>query len=289
MSKISEWLWINAYYLRENYYELKYSQKGNVNWAEDYEQFFQEYSPAFVLSSGRCGTQLLTKLLTLEKNSNVYHSHYIVPSPLFKLFQSKAYRIKDIDRLTDIFEAARSETIYRSYRTGRQYVETNDRITFFAFAIKNLFPKAKFIHLVRNPIKVVISYLRRKNYQNFDSIDIGLPRLNTPQWEQMGIIEKNAWRWNETQMFIERVKLKYPASCITIKAEDLFKNISTTKKIFSFLGFDCPHDKKITKIIAKPMNKQILGEYKKYSYWSASEKEQIRQAATLSEKYGYKL
>lgn len=287
INKISEFFQTNAYYLKENYHEWKNYPQGPCDWLQNYETFKKEYSPCFVLSTGRCGTKLLTRILSMDKNTCLYHSGFLVPNPLLKLYQNKAYHTPDEEKLADIFEAARGELIYRSYRTKRHYIETNPRITFFAHGLKRLFPNAKFINLVRNPAKLTISFMRRQAYQGRDLEDIGRIKSHTEDWSELKPFEKIGWFWNETQKFSEEFKQKYPASIITIKSEDLFQTIATTRTIFDFLALKWPGDNRIKKLIAKPINKQISGHYPQYQDWPEEDQNSFKKVVPLSEKYNY--
>jgi len=279
---------MNKYYIRENLLEMNsYNNVDNINWEKDYEKFFQEYAPCFVLSTGRCGTALLTKILKLHKKISVYHSDYLIPNPLLKFYQNKAYKEEDQGILSNILEASRAELIYRSYRTGQNYIETNPRITFFAHAAIELFPNAKFIHLVRDPKSFVISGLRRGWYLKNNMETIGLIKGKERDWDDKNSIEKIGWLWNETQKYIEEFKTKYPSNTLTVKSEDLFERIEESKKIFEFINLTSPKNRKLQKITSKPVNKQLTGSYIKYEDWSESERESLRKEASLYLKYNY--
>ncbi|MCK5081723.1 MAG: sulfotransferase [Candidatus Omnitrophica bacterium] len=286
--KFREWLYINKYYLKENFYEWKHSKK-EVDFVEDYQRFLQEYDPCFVLSTGRCGTRLLTKILSINKKNSVYHSDYLVPNPLLKIYQNKAHALKNQRSLIDVLEAARGELIYRTYRTQRSYIETNSRFTFFAYAAKELFPKSKFIHLVRNPADFVISGLRRQWYQNKDPGDIGRLKINSDVWDKMEIIEKVSWLWNETNTFIEEFKTGHPKDILTVRSEDLFQSIGESKKIFDFLGSEMPGDHTLKKMISKSVNKQLSGTFRSFDEWTEREKSLFIKNVDMHSKYDYVL
>ena len=67
--------------------------------------------------------------------------------------------------------------------------------------------------------------------------------------------------WNETNIFIEKFKLSYPNDVLTIKSENLFKDIYESKKVFKHFNLDIPSDKKIKRAIKKPINKQVTGDF----------------------------
>ena len=110
----------------------------------------QNAQPIFVLSTGRCGTKLITKILSANPNFEVYHA----PFPELTPFSHTAYHKKDHESASLAFEASRYEYIRNDFLTGQRYVETNNRITFFCYAIAKLYPEAQFIHLYRNIYKI---------------------------------------------------------------------------------------------------------------------------------------
>ena len=287
--KLSEWFYINRYYLTENYYEWKFS-KESIDWIEDYDRCLKEYSPCFVLSTGRCGTQLLTALFHLDKTTAVYHSDYLVPNPLLKIYQNRSLHLEDQNALKEVLEASRGELIHRTYRTRRHYVETNSRITFFAHAAKALFPNARFVHLVRNPAQFVISGIRREWYQSKLVEEIGRPRMPDEQmWNQRSLIEKIGWLWNETQRFVEGFKEQHPDDVLTVKSEDLFKSAETAEGVFDFFRIQAPTHRRIRRMIARPVGQQKVGAFTKYEDWPDEDKELLRRGASLFSRYGYTL
>ena len=104
LDKYKELIKINSYYLRVNYSLYKNNYSGYDE--KFYGNFLKSYVPCFVLSTGRCGTGLLTKITAKSKQSEVFHSNFLLPNPLLKIFQNK-YFSNSIDNV-NIFEACRS-------------------------------------------------------------------------------------------------------------------------------------------------------------------------------------
>jgi hypothetical protein len=127
--------------------------------------------PVFVLSTGRTGAALLTELLLLADGVDVHHT----PRPELVRVSRRAYEEigGNLDLFVEVFKTAREELLLQSVRRGRRYVETNNRVTFFAPAAAVEFPDAKFIHLTRDPATFVRSGLRRNWYSGTHHHDIG--------------------------------------------------------------------------------------------------------------------
>jgi len=266
----------------------------------------EEFSPVFFLSTGRTGTQLFTELLEHSKTTKVFHS----PSALFCNAQSelieqgrvsyemyKKYGLRDErtnELVSQILMASREDLLYKTYLHDKTYIETNNRITFLAPAIKQLFPNAKFIHLYRHPAEFIRSGLRRNYYTGEDSHQIGMLRpidkdkyFNS--WQDMDNIEKISWLWNETNTFIDDY-LK------TIRKEDYLQfnfndlTLENINSILDFLDINDISSNVIFKAIDTPVNVQKEGAFPKYKDWTNKDKGKVKEiCGELSKQYGYRL
>lgn len=217
-----------------------------------YERVHKEAAPCFVLSTGRCGTQLLTEILQESRQVEAQH----VPTPELTYYSSFAYKNASgkPELVKKIVDAARYEQIRDAWLLEKKYVETNNRITFFCYALAELFPNATFIHLVRKPEDFITSGLARNWYSGTVLHDEG--RI-TPEYQELSRVEKIAWLWNETNSFIEEFKKHCPAEqVLTIRSEQLFNSVSASSRIFDFLEIPSPAESIIRKKIEKPVNKQ---------------------------------
>ena len=169
---------------------------------------FNNYKCIFVLSTGRCGTKLLTKILNFSSELWVDHK----PSPELAFQSYRAYKYQyTLDQLKTDFSNSRLDMIKKCYKNSLIYCETNNRISLYARAISNIFPNAKFIHLVRHPGEFVRSGIRRGYYTRMNAEISGHlePRENSSlieKWSIMSQIEKIAWQWNTINSEIENFK-----------------------------------------------------------------------------------
>ena len=261
----------------------------NIDYTVLPQTVHEEAQCCFVLSTGRCGTKLLTNLL--EHSERVICEH--VPSPELVYFCKLPYESshEESDKFRLGIDMARYELVRDAFLRNQIYVETNRRITFFAPFLAEIFKQAQFIHLVRHPGDFVRSGIRRKWYEGHDA-DVGrIVPTDSSNWNNMTQIERIACLWNETNQFIEDFKsnLKNSDRIIFVKAEDLFSMPETTLKIFEFLQLEPPPEKKISKIIKHPVNVQKEGDFPEYHQWNFKQKEQLKKYATLSSKYNYNL
>ncbi len=253
---------------------------------------WQNIRPCFVLSTGRSGTRLLTDILLSAPDAMPLHE----PRPeLYRPSRLAYEQLKDQPEIfREVFKSAREEYLLKAIQQEKIYVETNNQCTFFAPIIRDIFPKAIFIHIVRHPGAFVRSGIRRKWYSGSHSHDIGrIEPLTEPlkaQWPAFSLIEKNGWLWNETNQYIEDFKSSIPAEiCLTVKAEDLFANPEASKQIFTFLTLNGFQESLVRKMLRKPVNPQRKGNFPKYSDWTAEDKTALKQVCPLAEKYGYQL
>ena len=250
---IGKWISWNRSFLYDQNEQRKIHGKLGFNSADLHERVLKESEPIFVLSTGRCGTALLTKILKNDDSLNVHHE----PSPALIYHSKKAYEQKNDNRwLTSTFDAARYELMRDSYLLNKRYVETNNRVTFFANGIVDLFPKAKFIHLDREVYEFVISGLSRNWYSYEKMVDEGRIVSKTDDWNNLSQSEKITWLWKETNQEIRSFSKNHPNKVYYISSNELFKNESKIQDLLVFLGIDGINTATINKSISVKVNKQ---------------------------------
>ena len=245
-------------------------------------------SPVFVLSTGRCGTKWLTELLRRDPRMRVNHSDY----PELIRHSRLAYeQYAEMPRVfQEIIRAARDGYNLDAYRRGQVYVETNNRITFFAYAVQAVYPQARFIHLIRHPGDFVRSGLRRGWYHG-GRHDVGRIRniVDPAGWEEMTDTARIAYLWNETNQYIETfAKTLDVGALMQVRAEDMFSGVQATKAIADFVGAKI-QDRIIRSMLKKKINRQMTGNILPYREWSRESKMQLQKYASLAERYGYEI
>ncbi len=252
-------------------------------------------NPVFFLSTGRCGTKWFSDLLTHHKELFVLHNpvpSLAIQSKLsYELFKKKSLDDTITDLLKEIFFVGREQYLRYSYKTNKRYIETNNYITFFAPLLIELFPDAKFVHLYRHPGEYVRSAIRRNYYtdNNPDDLKRIIP-LDNPEkkhWENFSQLEKTAWLWNETNLFIEQFKEKNPGKVFDFNFNELTEqNISS---LLQFLDIEIKNTI-VSKSLAVKSNIQKEGSFPKYENWNEVKKQElISICKKLSAKYNYKL
>lgn len=268
----------------------KRKQLGLTSFPKPEEIFNGRY--CFVLSTGRCGTGLITKILDKSPQLLVCHN----PKPELEYVSSLIHRTSpSLESLKLSIVAARFDLFVNSFLLGRIFIETNNRITFFAPALAQLFPKAKFIHLIRNPADFVRSGMRRKYYKKNAVQHQRLNPVSNCEWMRMTQFEKIAWEWNEINSSIDAFKsMGNQSRMMTIKSEELFSRPEIIPALFDFIDVPNPFEgskgsKQIKQLLRRPVNKQISGSFPLYQDWSAENKASLKRIDTLAPKYGYNL
>ncbi len=247
---LKEWLEFNLKYWKG----LKHRAKlhGHLTNSEALpEDVLAHAEPVFVLSTGRVGTMLLTRLFELEDGLHIEHE--ALPEMLFA--GKTAYNApENLEFAKGAFMAGRYEAIRDCHMQGQRYVETNNRLTFFAPAMAELFPKAKFIHLLRHPDSFVSSGIQRNWYTGKTITDEG--RIQPPSDAGAETTQdKIAWLWNATNAFIDEFKEGAGKDrTLTVRSEDLFSNVEEAQRIMNWLDFNAS-TASIKRVLDTPVNK----------------------------------
>ena len=246
---LKEWFEFNTKYWKA--LKLRAKLHGHLKDSEVLpEDVLANAAPVFVLSTGRVGTMLLTRLFELEKGLHIEHE--ALPE---MLYTGKLAYVdpNNIEFTKGAFMAGRYEAIRDCQLQNLRYVETNNRLTFFAPAMAALFPNAKFIHLLRHPDSFVSSGIQRNWYTGKTITDEG----RIAPGKDLGIErqqDKIAWLWNATNAFIDDFKAGAGKDrTLTVRSEDLFSNAEEAERILNWLNFKADKTS-IQKVLNTPVN-----------------------------------
>lgn len=252
--------------------------------------------PVFFLSTGRTGTKWFADLFSGDREIKAFHA----PSPDLAAQNIFAYGLQQDqqlgqDRVNEIlghiFLAGR-ETYFRySYKSVRRYLETNNHITFFAFAIAGLLPKARFIHIYRHPGDFVSSGMKRNWYIGKGKELRQITPVTDPDkaaWPSYSPVRKISWLWMETNSYIETFKKSLPSERVftfdfsSMTFDSLKEMMLYTESRIS--------ENQIRKKITRRLNDQQYQSSERYVNWPDEERLALAQiCGPLAQKYGYKL
>ncbi len=243
-----------------------------------FDRVHLDHEPVFVLNPGRSGSLLVTRILALDGGLRAVHE----PRPEFTWHNTFAFEHPDEqERIGDMFDAGRYEYIRDSHLTDRRYVETNNRITFFARAIASLYPQSKFVHLVRHPSAFVKSGLPRGWYTGGNLYDASRPTMQTEDWQWLSRAGKIAWLWEQTHKYIDDFKAEHPDRVHTVLAENLFGNSDVAAELFQFIGRPIPARRRLSRVVKRKANANTKGRV----VLSAEDEEEIQRQTPTARKY----
>lgn len=264
---------INTNLLKRSFQINRFKRQHNGNWDVFDLEVQTKTSPVFVLSTGRCGTEFLTKVLSLNNELLVHHS----PSPQLIYADRLAFEKGNQDFLQGALIASRFQLISESMMRKKRFVETNHRATFFATSIVENFPNAKFIHLVRSPKAFLKSGMKLGFYKNRHNDYSRIRHQNIKIWNEYEQYEKILWLWNETNSFIEDFKVnRGKTEVITVYSEELFVNPAVAKQVMDFCSSNYNLNiKKLRALMGKKVNAKVSEKHKVKSF---DESECVRNA-----------
>ena len=261
-------------------------------------QFDSQHPCIFGISTGRVGSETIAQLLKMAKNVVAYHE----PWPELMALSKKAYELSNIypndPRLTDVlkegFLTSRREFLYNALYCDRGYVESGPPATFLAPLILQTLPEAKFIHLVRDPRKVVTSGMRKGWYDKdpYDADRI-VPDPDSEMgklWNQWNPFQKNCWLWTETNDWILRFSQTLPSGkYLLVHSEDIFSaNEEVIRQLFEYVGYPMPSSWKISFVLRQKLNAERHGVFHQPDDWVSELDEPLKSfMLQTAEKLGY--
>lgn len=232
-------------------------------------------TPVFILGSGRCGTFQISKLFDEFKNTSAHHEflfdHILQTSVLYKMNKIEVSLVRDL-----IVNTHKSEILLSD---SEIWIDSSNALPWIADVILDIFPDAKFVHLIRDGRKVVSSFYNKFEDVMYDkNYVIKLKNwLDNPQeaikpspyknyWRPLpgygkDFIEANpkdrfeylCWYWAEINSHIDSFKDNVDNNnFMHIKLEDLVANKESFDSFINFIGLES-HSELFQKI-KKPMN-----------------------------------
>jgi len=174
-----------------------YSHKRVNSWFDDKKIFF-------ILAIGRSGTKFFSQLLGKSKNA------YIVHEPVRSDFRAYKKAFFSEKKAYNYFKNFRKKEIYlrAKLKNIEVYGEVNSVIRHHCNAIRQLFPNAEIIHLVRDGRDVVRSMMARKTMTSEDQNTKNIrPTNDNPwydKWESMNRFEKLCWYWDVENRYLHK-------------------------------------------------------------------------------------
>ncbi len=192
----------------------------------------------FITGTGRCGTMLLSKVLSCGYNTHCNHEHS-VPT----LTMKDAYFHGDYNQLNEVSVRTIENLVSEYGRAGKSYGECSSHLFPVIPALHDRFGSStRFVLLVRRPDAFVRSALARGFFDPSHPKPCEHVRPNPAteigaQWTELTPFDKCLWYWNMVNSAVLDTFDRLPAGLAqVVRMEDL--NLSKIDECFSFFGID---------------------------------------------------
>ncbi len=254
--------------------------------------------PVFVLSTGRCGTKWFSDIFQKDRSLAVFHA----PVPNLSVQGKYAWELlRDNHRdpsspefklLAEIFIAGREQHLRYTAKAEKRYIETNNYITFFAPVLADIFPDAKFLHIVRNPVGFIRSGIDRSYYLEGNVDDMkrisGSSLPGNELWNSYSQYSKIAWLWNETNTFIETFSKQIAPERFKSFVFNL-KEPDPVVEVMDFLNINVSR-KTIQAQLGKKKNSQERRISKPYDQWETDDQQHVKSIVSdTADRYHFKI
>jgi Sulfotransferase family len=230
--------------------------------------------PFFIVSSGRSGTAMLHKALSAVASVEMHHEYMVqIAQPL---------AVRRYLGLADAEESARiiGETYGGAirYSEAAHWGDSSNKLSWLIPDLGAAFPKARFIHLVRDGRKVASSYFHKLGAECYDDRSTQilqahydqaapapppekkywwpLPRHGSADAEPFrgfSQFERICWHWAEVNKVILKELSQLPAErTLFVRLEELRTSPSEVRSLYGFL--DLPYRNEAYGVFARPHN-----------------------------------
>ncbi len=216
--------------------------------------------PFFIVSSGRSGTAMLHKALSAVEGVEMHHEYMVqITQPL---------AVRRYLGLIDREESARliAETYGGAvrYSDAKHWGDSSNKLSWLIPDLASAFPKARFIHLVRDGRKVASSYFHKLGAECYDDRSTAilqahyddparcpapppekkywwpLPRRassDAAPFRAFSQFERICWHWAELNRLVLKELSQLPAErTLFVRLEELRACPSEVRGLYDFLG-----------------------------------------------------
>ena len=237
---------------------------------------YRKTRPIFIVGSGRSGSKMLCELLNqinrVESNHEYMCTH-IQPLAV-KYYMKILSREKVLKQLGSIYSSA------IEYSKKPIWIDSSNKVSWVIDILFELFPNARFVHIVRDGRKVVSSFYNKLNNECYDdkSVSILTKWYNNPdkyiepppekkywwgipikgnkyyhRFKKFDQFERICFHWGEvTRTIVKEFNNLPDKSFITLKLEDIISKKKKLKLLLKFIGIK--YHPEYYKILKRPQN-----------------------------------
>jgi len=219
----------------------------------------------FIVSSGRSGTAMLHKALSMAGDVEMHHEYMVhIVQPLAV---RRHHGLVERDETLQILAQTHAAAI--RYSQAAHWGDSSNKLSWLIPELAHLMPEAKFVHLVRDGRKVASSYFHKLADECYDDrstavlrahVEHGMPApppekkywwpLPPRELDQFGRI---AWHWSEiNRTILGALETLAPERQLFVRLEDLPASPSTLRGLLDFLNLSCSDE--IVRVFARPHN-----------------------------------
>ena len=230
--------------------------------------------PVFVVSSGRSGTALIKHILEDDPFVEAHHEYLCTHVQKVACLWAMGCidKAQAIDQLSEIYYPA------VEYSEKNIFLDSSNKTSWVIDLLIEIFPKARFIHLIRDGRKVVSSYFNKLYDECYDDRSVNIladavagkniypPPEKKYYWplrskrtpssiaaEKMSQFERICWHWGEVNRVIATSLSKISAEQKqTVRLEDLVSSEPELKEFIHFIG--AKYNKELFETIKRPHN-----------------------------------
>jgi hypothetical protein len=232
--------------------------------------------PFFIVSSGRSGTAMLHKALSVVPDVEMHHEYGV------QIVQPLAVRrylgLIDTDETMRVLRRTHGAAVH--YSQSAHWGDSSNKLSWLIPDLAALFPEARFVHLVRDGRKVAGSYFRKLADECYDDRSTAIlqahyddparnpapppekkywwpvPRstdaLSAP-FRAFDQFERIAWHWAQINQVALDELARLPAQrTLFVRLEDLCVREDVCAALYAFL--DLPYRRENFAAFARPHN-----------------------------------
>ena len=195
--------------------------------------------PVFILGSGRCGTFQISRLLESVGEIEAHHE-YLFENILKSAVLYRMNAIKNED-VKSILTKTHRPAIH--YSEKKFWVDSSNALPWIIEPLYEMFPNARFIHLIRDGRKVVSSFYNKFSDVVYDDRCVSIVNewIENPQTVPEPSPEKKYWRpfpvkgdpfFDEFKKYNRFQKLCYYWQDVNLSIRNSLKKIPDTQKSF---------------------------------------------------------